>query len=306
MKKIILSLLSVIIMLSFTAVCRAQTIEDANNGISYVLSDDWVLKEKNDSLTTFFHISSSNENVFVETTNSSKILSSVEEMDDDVLKGICEEIYSDSALELMLAKTNNTDVTVKTESVVSSREYYNGIMFYRYEKAYTASAKNLKPTGLYLTLFITMKNNRLYTIGYERDNTKNHFNDVANMLNSLSFESGRIKIKINGEMIYPDSDPFIYEGRTLVPIRAIAEKMNYSVAWDAENQLVILRSDSEENILHFRIDNLIALRNYKEFELDVPATIIDGRTYLPIRAVVEAMDAKVNWNQNERTIEITR
>ena len=32
----------------------------------------------------------------------------------------------------------------------------------------------------------------------------------------------------------------------------------------------------------------------------------ENRTYLPLRAVAEAMDAKVNWNGNERTVEIVK
>ena len=44
----------------------------------------------------------------------------------------------------------------------------------------------------------------------------------------------------------------------------------------------------------------------KKIELDVPAIIVGGRTYLPLRAVAEAMDAKVNWNGDERIVEITQ
>ncbi|MEE0409579.1 MAG: copper amine oxidase N-terminal domain-containing protein, partial [Clostridia bacterium] len=48
-----------------------------------------------------------------------------------------------------------------------------------------------------------------------------------------------------------------------------------------------------------------ALKNgYKEIPLDVQPIIFDDRTYLPLRAVAEAMNADVNWNGNTRTVEI--
>ena len=303
MKKLLPSILSAIIMLSFTAVCRAHTIEDTYKGISYVLSDNWVCETNEDSSTSFYHASNRNETISLNISDVEP-LNSIENVSDETLNNICEELYSNNAISRLLSEINETRVTVKTESVISSREYYNGILFYRYEKAYIASAAGVRATGFYMSGFITIKNGRLYLIVYERDDTTNNFNDVFNMLGSISFEPGHIKIKINGELIYPDSDPFIYEGRTLVPIRAVAEKMNYSVAWDAINKLVILRSNSGDNILHFQIEDNVALRNYKEFVLDVPATITNGRTFLPLRAVAEAMDAEVNWNQNERIIDI--
>ncbi len=39
-------------------------------------------------------------------------------------------------------------------------------------------------------------------------------------------------------------------------------------------------------------------------ETDVPPQIIDGRTMVPIRFVAEALGAKVNWNEVERSVEI--
>ena len=120
-------------------------------------------------------------------------------------------------------------------------------------------------------------------------------------MGSLSYDLGKIKIVIDGARIYPDSDPIIIDGRTLVPIRAVAEKMGYSVGWDAENQIVSLVNP--DNMLHFQIDTNVALRNIEtEIPLDVAPMIINNRTYLPLRAVTEAMDASVNWESNTKTV----
>ena len=39
---------------------------------------------------------------------------------------------------------------------------------------------------------------------------------------------------------------------------------------------------------------------------DVPAKIYSDRTYLPLRAVAEAMSANVQWNDTERAVMITK
>ena len=95
----------------------------------------------------------------------------------------------------------------------------------------------------------------------------------------------------------------IVEERTLVPIRAVAEEMGYRVSWDGANQVVTMTDGY--TTLKFQIGNYTAYKNgYKEIPLDVPPIIFDDRTYLPLRAVAEAMNADVNWNGNTRTVEI--
>jgi hypothetical protein len=41
-----------------------------------------------------------------------------------------------------------------------------------------------------------------------------------------------IKILINGRLVFPEIEPFTYNGRTLVPLRFIAESLNKEITWD--------------------------------------------------------------------------
>jgi hypothetical protein len=38
--------------------------------------------------------------------------------------------------------------------------------------------------------------------------------------------------------------------------------------------------------------------------LDVPATILNGRTLVPVRFIAESLDADVGWDSSENTVEI--
>lgn len=43
----------------------------------------------------------------------------------------------------------------------------------------------------------------------------------------------------------------------------------------------------------------------KEIDLDVPAMIVDESTMIPLRAVGEALGAKVEWNQRSNTVSLS-
>lgn len=89
--------------------------------------------------------------------------------------------------------------------------------------------------------------------------------------------------------------PIIENGRTLVPLRVAMEAYGANVAWDAENRIV--RVTKGINTVCLGIDEAFIYRNGTKIENDVAAKIINGRTYLPIRAVFEALDAReVSWD----------
>ena len=302
MKKVFALLLSVVIVFGAVGVCSAQTVNNRNYGLSFNLSDYWA-QTYTDNGYAFYHSTNENETLTVESIQY-EMSCLVDIVDASMMREICDYAYTDSKLAADLSAQNGADVTVSSESVLDSYEYYNGVKYYRYEKAYTATADGFYPASFYLSAYVTAANGKVYTIVYERDSATNNFGDVVDMLNSVSFESGKIKINIDNERIYPDSEPMLIAGRTLVPIRAIAEKMGYTVTWDGTNQLVTLTSADGSNNLFFEIGNTVAFKNEQAIALDVAATIVGGRTYLPLRAVSEAMDARVNWNGAERTVEI--
>lgn len=305
MRKKLILLSALILMLCTALPCHAQSINSNELGISFALSDDWVSAPVNSGIA-FCHNSSQNEFVSVEAVDfdwawSLDFTSAAD------LKTVCDQFFSPDRLSADISASNGIPINVTTDSVVDGYETYNNVKYYRYELAYTAHTQAFNDVPLYLTSFITAKNGKLYFITYKRDTASNHFADISALLDTLSYRNGEIKIEINKELIYPDSAPMLLENRTLVPIRAIAEKMGYTVDWDGANHIVTLTSADGSTVLTFGIGSPIALKNSDEIiPLDVPAVIMEDRTYLPVRAVTEAMSAIVNWNNSSKTVEITK
>ena len=126
---------------------------------------------------------------------------------------------------------------------------------------------------------------------------------------STAYAVDNISVVLNGEKVtFTDVQPIVYNERTLIPIRAVFEQLGCYVDWDSANQMAVI--GNENNIIFVPI-NEAAMRFYdiskdveQDIELDVPATIIEGRTMIPLRAVCEAIGADVKWEENTRTIYI--
>lgn len=67
-----------------------------------------------------------------------------------------------------------------------------------------------------------------------------------------------IKIKIDGDIVKTDVEPFVYNGRTFVPVRFVAEKFGKVVSWDEKSQTVDIKNTNyikkdENNITVYTI-----------------------------------------------------
>ncbi|MBR7163828.1 MAG: copper amine oxidase N-terminal domain-containing protein [Clostridia bacterium] len=303
MKKLISALMVVCLVLGLSVSAFAETINDTGFGISFTLPNSWT--DVGDEKTYFFEHNRTNESIVINSYPNEKAYS-LEMFGIENIKEICNEVYSDYELSQALSSANdNVYVNVTTNYANGAIEYHNGVEYYKYEKIYTASAADYKPTTFYRYCYIAAQNGAIYFIEYERRDGENNFMDLYNMLDTLSYELGEIIITINNEMIDSDSAPMIIEGRTMVPIRAVAEKLGYKVNWDGANQLVSMIGEDGTSLL-FSVGSNVAQKNSEAFSLEVAPFIHNGRTYLPLRAVAEAMSATVDWNGDEKIVEIIK
>ena len=111
-----------------------------------------------------------------------------------------------------------------------------------------------------------------------------------------------IKVLVNNEPVLFDSKPIIKDGRTLVPLRAIFEKLGATVDWnDSEKTINALKDDKT---LLLTIGSKAAFVNGERKELDVAPEISGGRTLVPVRFIGESLECTVNWDDKTRTVNI--
>lgn len=100
-----------------------------------------------------------------------------------------------------------------------------------------------------------------------------------------------------------DAAPFLSAGRTLVPVRFLAESLGYDVGWEPSSRTVTLTGPATAII---RIGQADWTFNGELRRFDVAPAVYNDRTYLPLRAVAEAIGAEVAWDDESQTVIVSR
>lgn len=132
---------------------------------------------------------------------------------------------------------------------------------------------------------------------------------IVMSFNVMAFSAGStenkpIKVLLNGKTLGFDVDPYIKNGRTLVPFRKIFEAFGMKVDWNETNRTVLATGDTAE--IRLTIGSSIAYVNGSKKPLDVPAEITKSRTFVPLRFVSENLGGIVKWDGDSRTVTITK
>lgn len=133
---------------------------------------------------------------------------------------------------------------------------------------------------------------------FEQTELKSIMPDYTDALTKLS---GKVALHVNGGTIFAkgkraklDTPAQIKNGRTLVPVRAVAESFDLNVDWDADTQKVTI-GDSVEMTIGSKIMKV----GSRTVTLDVAPEVENGRTLLPLRALCEeALNKKVFWDDH--------
>ena len=148
---------------------------------------------------------------------------------------------------------------------------------------------------------------------------------------TISVSYNDVKVFVNGERaVLTDAlgnpaEPFIYEGTTYLPLRAVAETLSTEVSWDGENYIVELKSSSGSRAaeaieytpfvgvrdINISYRDISVFLDGEKLELmtadgkSAEPFIYEGTTYLPLRAVAEATNAQVEWDADINSIYLT-
>lgn len=123
------------------------------------------------------------------------------------------------------------------------------------------------------------------------------------LLSTGSVMAQRINVTVNGSPVeFSGLGPLQVQGRTLVPVRGVLEKLGAKVAWVPSTRSVIASTGSMDIELH--LGDRQATVNGKQVTLDVPAQEINGSTMVPLRFLGEALGGTVKWDDVTRTVTI--
>ncbi|MGB4437850.1 MAG: copper amine oxidase N-terminal domain-containing protein, partial [Sedimentibacter sp.] len=122
----------------------------------------------------------------------------------------------------------------------------------------------------------------------------------AESTNEIVIAIDSSKVEFNDDLGFPFLDE---NNRTMVPFMATLVKYGATVTWNDENRsAVAVKGDITVEV---PIGQNYILKNGEKIDTDTAAKIVNERTYLPIRAVIEAFGSEVQWDKSLKTVVIT-
>ena len=119
-------------------------------------------------------------------------------------------------------------------------------------------------------------------------------------------EDSNVNLQLNGEAVVSDQPAVIVNGRTMVPVRVVAEALGCEVEWNAGTKTAVFAKDGVEASLTIgaAVLNISDGNVTVPVEIDSPAIIMNGRTMVPIRFLSDTFDCDVEWDGETKTVNV--
>lgn len=110
----------------------------------------------------------------------------------------------------------------------------------------------------------------------------------------------RIQVRVNGSNVEFNAEMgeayLSEEDRIMIPIRVVSEKMDYAVDWEGDTRTVVITG--EGIVLRLPVDKDTATKDGETIQLDTKTVLREGRVYVPLRFVSEAMGGTVSYDSH--------
>ncbi|HJV45434.1 MAG TPA: copper amine oxidase N-terminal domain-containing protein [Bacillota bacterium] len=123
----------------------------------------------------------------------------------------------------------------------------------------------------------------------------------GNVANAAKFTIGSLGYTVNEQTKLMDVAPFIDEnGRTQLPVRAVSGALGAMVGWDPQDGTVTILKDGKA--VSITVGSYVMNVGGVFVQNDSAPLIKDGRVFLPLRIIAEALGAEVTWNAETQTV----
>ncbi|WP_161781890.1 copper amine oxidase N-terminal domain-containing protein [Thermanaerosceptrum fracticalcis] len=119
----------------------------------------------------------------------------------------------------------------------------------------------------------------------------------AKNLVTMSLMVGNTFSKVNGILRETDIPMLLFNNRVMVPLRFIGEALGAEIQWEENTGTIIVRQGKNEVKL---------VLNQPIPGFDIAATVIKGRTLVPIRYIAESFGAQIMWFPQTKTVYLVR
>jgi oligopeptide transport system substrate-binding protein len=106
---------------------------------------------------------------------------------------------------------------------------------------------------------------------------------------------GSSYVQAGGKRLELETHPYLRNGTTLVPVRFVSEQLGAEVSWEGKTRTVMIRKAATS--ISVAIDSAVMTVNGRQVTLDTAAELYEGTTFIPLRAVGEALGQEVFYDE---------
>lgn len=117
-------------------------------------------------------------------------------------------------------------------------------------------------------------------------------------------EDKGITIYVNNEKVEFDVNPVLENGRTMVPLRGVFEKLDAKVDWNKNIMQVVIKDENNE--IEMMLDKNKVMVNGEIKDIDTPTEMINSRTFAPLRFISETLGHDIRWDEKTNSVYITK
>lgn len=118
--------------------------------------------------------------------------------------------------------------------------------------------------------------------------------------NIIKVQAGSDIMTVNNSKVYLDASPYINNGAMYVPLRALSSALNgCQIYYDPVSKSAFIAYNND--IIKFTAWDKTAYKNARTIILSSPAQIKNGRMFVPFRAVGDAFELEVLYENDTKT-----
>jgi hypothetical protein len=125
---------------------------------------------------------------------------------------------------------------------------------------------------------------------------------VSLALSNFSYAKAPVTLQVDGIKQELSVEPILVSDTTMVGMREVFEILGAKVTWNEQDKTI--KAQKEEVTIQLNIGKTEAEVNGKKVSLSAEPRIIDGQTMVPLRFVSEALEASVDWDHENRVINV--
>ncbi|GGD94014.1 copper amine oxidase N-terminal domain-containing protein [Paenibacillus nasutitermitis] len=100
------------------------------------------------------------------------------------------------------------------------------------------------------------------------------------------------------------AEPYIEKGRTMIPLRALADGFGFEAVWEQSDDKITLKKENTSIIMHIGQSEMLVDGKKVNLKEAVPV-IKNNVTFLPVRQLAEILGVEAVWDGKTRTATFT-